>query len=113
MGNRSCFQERRVAVLARLLDVGPDAELVGRAAEDVGLAVAVEVVGEHVGAGVAEVGRVERPRLVGRLGVGRLLPPAAGADHVEPAVAVDVADAEAVREADRAGDRLARLRSAR
>src|SRR5262249_44901152 len=40
---------------------------------------------------------------------GRLLPPSRGADHIEAAVAVDVADAEAVREAERPGGRLARL----
>src|SRR5205823_5804939 len=39
--------------------------------------------------------------------IGRLLPPASRADHVEPAVAVDIADAEPVRELHRAGDRLA------
>src|SRR5262245_30183197 len=45
-----------------------------------------------------------RPRRVGDLR--GLFPPASGADHVEPAVAVDVADAQAMRELLRAGDLL-------
>ena len=54
---------------------------------------------------LAQVGRVELPGFA--VVLFRLLPPAAGADHVEPAVAVDVADAQAVRVAARAGDLFA------
>src|SRR5438128_686928 len=46
------------------------------------------------------------PRLV--VDLRGLLPPTAGADHVEPAVAVDIADAEAMCKACRSGNRLAR-----
>ena len=42
-----------------------------------------------IGAGLAEIGGVEFPRLVADSL--RLFPPAAGADHVESAVAVHVA----------------------
>src|SRR5207245_7122047 len=54
----------------------------------------------------AKTGRVKFPRLaVVLLG---LLPPAGRRDHVLPAVAVDVADAETVREFEGAGDHVAR-----
>src|SRR5262249_49085573 len=106
--------EDRLGLVAAL-QVGPDAELVRRAADDVGPAITVDVVGEHVGAGLSkgeilflaidEANRVELPGFV--LDRGRLLPPAAGANDIELAVAVEIADAQAVRESLRAGDFMA------
>src|SRR5206468_1419605 len=81
-------QERGMFAGTGPLLMPPDAVEMRRAAEDIRLAVAVHVVGEHVGARIAQVSWVELP---GRLAVipGRLLPPAAGADYVESAVAVE------------------------
>ena len=72
-----------------------------QAGDDVGQLVAVDVVGEHVGAAdegiraAPERHRVELPRPAGRAG-GRLFPPAAALNDVGLAVAVDVAVAIAV-----------------
>src|SRR5579875_472418 len=76
-----------------------------RVAEDVGFAVAVDVISEHIGAGVAELGWVELPRSVVELG--RLLPPTGGADHVEPAVTVDIASTQTVSKTKRTGNDMA------
>src|SRR5690348_14853308 len=65
--------------------------------DDVGEAVAVDVVGVHLGAAFAEVDGVEGP--LGVVSEARgLLPPAACFEQVDAAVAVDVAVAETVRE---------------
>ena len=55
-----------VGAIAGSLLVPPDTELVGRAADDVRLTVAVEIIGEHVGARLAEVGGVKFPRFLAR-----------------------------------------------
>ena len=65
--------------------------------DDVAQPVAVDVVDEHLGGLVGEVEGMPAPRLA-RLGMGRLLPPAAALDDVDSAVAVDVAAAQSVRE---------------
>src|SRR5207244_1655707 len=75
------------------------------AADDVGLAVAVHIDGKHIGAGLAEIGGMEFPRLAFVLL--RLLPPAGRADHIQPAVAVDIADAKPVREFERSRNLMA------
>src|SRR6266508_90700 len=92
--------------LAGSLAIAPDAELMSGTADDIGLAVTVEIVGIHVGAVGTEIGGMEPPRLVANLS--RLFPPAAGDNHIELAVAVDIADAQTVRESLSAGDFLAR-----
>ena len=112
-GKRSCLVKTGRAVLDVALLKPPDPELVGRAGDDVGLAVVIHVVGDHVGHGVAQLGGVKRP---GRAAVAprlRLLPPAASANHVLAAIAVQVADTQAVRETKRAGDGACRACSAR
>src|SRR5262245_61273802 len=77
----------------------------GAGADDVPLAVAVDVEHIHVGARPRDLGGVELPwRAVLFFG---LLPPAVGADDVESAVAVDVAGAQAMGKAAGAGDDLA------
>src|SRR5947209_1478225 len=93
-------QERRLAIRAGPLLVPPDAVIMRGATDDVGSAVAVHVVGIHIRGRVTEVGGVKAPRF--GIVSGGLLPPAAGADNIEPTVAVDVADAQAVRIAERA-----------
>src|SRR5262249_54558598 len=96
--------ELRLTLAADLL-VPPDAVLVGRAADDVRDAVAVHVIGVHVGAGRPQGRRVELPRLA--VVLLRLLPPAARTDDIEPAVTIDVAHAQAVRVPLRSGNLLA------
>src|ERR1700722_5945608 len=76
--------------------------------DDARSAVAVEVVGVHVGAGFAQFGRMEFPWLIANLG--RLFPPTVGDDHIKSAVAIDVADAEAVGEPECARDDVAGAR---
>src|SRR5216683_2628980 len=95
-------EEGRIASVARSLLVPPNAELVSRAANDVGMAIAVHVISKHVGASLAQLGGMKLPRFIApgadatRL-ASRLLPPAAGANDIEPAIAVDIADPKAVR----------------
>ena len=64
---------------------------------DVGQAVAVHVIDQHLRAGLGKVEGMERPRLVQHQ-VRRLLPPAEGFDDVHAFVAVDITEADAVRE---------------
>src|SRR5215468_3010169 len=73
----------------------PNADLVRRAADDVVAAVAVHVVNMHLRAFVAQIGRDELPACSSW--VGGSFPVTAADDHVVAPVAVDVADAEAVR----------------
>ena len=73
------------------------------AVDDVGQPVAVDVAGEDLDAGRAELPLgVPGPGVVSR--VGRGLEPALGGEQVDPAVAVDVARADAV-----AGGRVAEV----
>ena len=107
-GKRSCLVNTGEPSFDVALLEPPDPELVGRAGDDVGLAVVVHVVGDHVGHGVAQLGGVKCP---GRAAVAArrgLFPPAAGANHILAAVAVQVPHAQAVREAIGAGNELAR-----
>ncbi len=55
-----------VGAVAGSLLVPPDTELVSGAADDVRLAIAVEIIGEHVGARLAEVGGVKFPGFLAR-----------------------------------------------
>src|SRR5579871_6555907 len=61
----------------------------------------------HIGAGLAEVGGMEFPGLA--ILSFRLLPPAARADYIPPAIGVHIADSQTVREAAGPGDFFARL----
>src|SRR5262245_39482007 len=90
------LQKSGVTVGARSLQKRPDAIFVRGARHDIRLAVTVEVVGKHIGTSFAELGGVKPPRSRGFGAVGGLLPPTARTDHIEPAIAVYVADAEPV-----------------
>src|SRR5438309_1219946 len=98
------LEKTRLAAVAWALLVPPDAVIVCRAADHVRLAVAVHVVGEHIGASVAEVCRMESPGLA--VIRGRLLPPATRTQHIEPAVAAQVAHAKTVRITKSSGDSM-------
>src|SRR5262249_48834834 len=87
--------------------IPPHAVPVRRTAEDIRPTVAVHIVSEHVGAGLAEVGGVKSPWFA--VIFFRLLPPTAGTDYIEPAIAVDVADSQTMREPAGSRDFLARL----
>ena len=72
--------------------------MAGKARDHVEIAVAVDVIGVHLGAAGAEGVGMLRPGWRGRAGGhrGGLFPPSAGHEEIGPAVAVDVADAKAV-----------------
>ncbi len=90
------LQKRGVAtILIWLLDVRPDSVTVRGAAEHIVITVTIEIIGKHVGAGIAQVGPVKFPGFV--VEGTRLFPPAAGYHHVKPAVLVDVAHSQAMR----------------
>src|SRR5437870_5477545 len=84
----------------------PHAEIMCRRADDVASTIPVDIEGEHVGAVGSEVGGVKLPWL-GAVAILRLLPPAAGRNHVIAGIAVDVAHAQPVREAKSSGHDLA------
>src|ERR1051326_4616131 len=94
----------------RLLLVAPDPVTVRGAADNIGFAVAVDVKRVHVGTALTEFSGMELP---GCLAVRffRLFPPAIRAHDVQPAIAVYVSDAQAVRETEGAGNGFARDRS--
>src|ERR1700693_4809510 len=77
----------------------------GGAGDDVGLAVAVNIVGEHVGTDRTQIDAMELPG-GDAIDFFRLFPPAVGNDNVNPAIAIDVAMTQAVREIARAGNFL-------
>src|SRR5688572_13078125 len=64
--------------------------------DDIGIAIAVDVVGEHLRAAAAEIGGVKSPVSVAAQARG-LLPPSLHFEQVDLAVTVDVAKAESVR----------------
>ncbi len=78
------------------LFVPPDADLMSRRGQHVGVAVAVEIGHAHLRTSGAEGSLVKFPGSLA--GIGRLLPPAVGDQDVDQAVAIDVAGADAVRE---------------
>ena len=98
-GKRSCLENTGEPFFDFPLLEPPDAVLVGRAGDGVGLAVVVHVVGNNVGHGVAQGWRDGRSRACWRSG------PNAGCSHQPPvqitsctAVAIQVAHAQSMRE---------------
>src|SRR5262249_41427826 len=111
LGEQVLLEELRVAVLGRLLLVPPDAVGVRGTADDVRLAVAVDVVGEHAGPALPaylQARWMKRPGPDRVTALGGLFPPARRADHVLPAIAIDVAHAQTVPELAGPRDLLAR-----
>ena len=97
VGHDDVLFEGDFAILGNVLVPG-EAEAVGsKAGEDVVIAVAIEIIGVHLGtAGAAELEVVFFPGVAGKFG--GLFPPAIFFEDIHAAVAVDVAVAHAVGE---------------
>jgi len=99
LGDRA-RREALAAVGFAQVGVPPDAARVRRAGEHVDAAVAVDIRGVQVRAVERHALQARRPGSFGGAALRRLRPPAVRAQHVEPAVAVEVVEGQAERLAD-------------